>query len=114
MDDLLKKPGDVLEGNGNLLKHGRFIAVVDYHLAIPTQTHFIVNPTGGLHMDYQDHLGGFILLKPDDAGKIETVGYTLELADKSKKQITVERRYKEVTHKGEPRISFWIKGKPAS
>jgi|GEM_PF-1466800 len=102
-------PGDVLEGHGVLLQQGRLIASVDYHLTIPSQTHFLINPTGTFsHLDYEDHVGGFILLKPDDADTVALTGYTLELANKSKKQITVQRRYKKITHQGQPRVSFWV------
>jgi hypothetical protein len=102
-------PGDTLEGRGQLLQHGRLIAQIDYHLTIPTETHFVINPTGNLRFDYEDYLGGFILLKPDDAPKISLTEYTLELASKIKKPIRVERRYKEIEHRGEPRVSFWVK-----
>ena len=53
--------------------------------------------------------GGFILLTPDDANKISLTDYTLELASKSKKSIRIERRYKKIKHKNQPRISFWVK-----
>ncbi len=103
-------PGDVLEGRGLLLQHGRLIAGVDYHLTIPHQTHFIINPTGGLQFDYDDHLGGFILLAPDDAEKVSvSTEYTLELASKSKKTVRIERRYKKIKRQGKARISFWVK-----
>ncbi len=102
-------PGDILEGRGLLLQHGRLIAHIDYHLTIPTQTHFVINPTGSFSLDYEDYLAGFILLASDDAEKISLTEYTLELADKSKKNILVERRYKDIEHKGEARVSFWVK-----
>ena len=102
-------PGDTLEGRGVLLQHGRLVADVDYHLTIPRQIHFIIVPTGGFHPDYEAHLGGFILLTPADADKISLTEYTLELADKTKKTIRVDRRYKETKHKGEARVSFWVK-----
>ena len=108
MNTPLINPGDVLQGHGALLRRGRLIAAVDYHLTIPSQTHFLINPTGKLRLDYEDHAGGFILLKPDDAETLSLTDYTLELANKSKKNITVERRYKEITHKGQPRVSFWV------
>lgn len=102
-------PGDVLEGHGALLRQGRLIAAVDYHLTIPSQTHFLINPTGKLRLDYENHAGGFILLHPDDADTISpSDDYTLELASKTKKSVTVQRRYKEVTHQGQPRVSFWV------
>jgi hypothetical protein len=102
-------PGDVLEGTGLLLQHGRLIAGVDYHLTIPHQTHFVINPTGSFKLDYEDHLGGFVLVKPEDAEKIAMTEYTLELASKSRKTIRVERRYKQIDHKGKERVSFWVK-----
>lgn len=102
-------PGDSLEGHGTLLQQGRLVAGVDYHLTIPRQTHFIIVPTGGLTPNYEAHLGGFILLDPADADKISLTEYTLELADKSKKTIRVERRYKETKHRGAVRVSFWVK-----
>lgn len=102
-------PGDILEGSGVLLQQGRLIARVDYHLTIPRETHFVINPTGSFRLDYEDHLGGFVLLAPDDAEKISLTEYTLELTNKNKKTIRVERRYKEIRHKGEERVSFWVK-----
>ncbi|MEM7346168.1 MAG: hypothetical protein AAF485_18160 [Chloroflexota bacterium] len=103
-------PGESLEGQGQLLQHGRLIAWVDYHLTMPTDTHFTINPTGNFNLDYDKHLGGFVLLKPDDADKI-TVSetYTLELVNKHRRTIVIERRYKKIKHQGEPRISFWVK-----
>ena len=102
-------PGDILEGRGVLLQQGRLVAGVDYHLTIPRQTHFIVVPPAGIRPDYEAHLGGFILVNPADADQVSLTEYTLELADKTKKTILVERRYKEMRHKGEPRVSFWVK-----
>ena len=46
-------PGDVLEGCGRLLQHGRLVVEVDYHLTIPRDLYFIINPTGSLHLDYE-------------------------------------------------------------
>lgn len=109
MSDSLKIPGDVLEGHGNLLQHGRLVAPVDYHLTIPDQTYFFINPTGEFSLSYDKYRGGFILLKPDNADTLALDTYTLELADKHKMNIQVERRYKKVKHNGNPRISFWIK-----
>lgn len=102
-------PGDVLEGQGRLLDHGRLVAEVDYHLTIPHQTHFFMNPTGKLRADYDTHLGGFILVAPADEPKILLQAYTLELASKSKRSIQIERRYKEIKHQGKPRVSYWVK-----
>lgn len=102
-------PGDTLAGRGLLLQQGRLVANVDYHLTIPRQAHFIIVPPGGFSGDYDVHMGGFILLTPADAAKISLVEYTLELADKTKKLIRVERRYKEINHHGEKRVSFWVK-----
>ena len=107
----LKNPGDVLEGQGNLLQQGRRVANVDYHLTIPNLTHFLINPTGKIQSDYTEHAGGFILLTPEDAENISLTEYTLELSDKSKHTIHIERRYKRIKHKGETRISFWVKVK---
>lgn len=102
-------PGDVLEGRGALLQYGRLVAPVDYHLTIPSETHFFINPTGNFRLDYDDHISGFILLALDDADKIKLADYTLELVNKHRRAIRVERRYKQIKHKGEPRISFWVK-----
>ncbi len=102
-------PGDTLEGHGHLWQQGRLIAPVDYHLSIPRETHFILNPTGSLQLDYDAYLAGFILLTPADAEKISLTEYTLELADKTRKTIRVERRYQQTKHKGELRLSFWVK-----
>jgi hypothetical protein len=109
MTNSLAIPGDSLEGRGALLQHGRLIAHVDYHLTIPHQTHFFINPMGNFQVNYEDYAGGFILLAPADADKLSLTDYTLELANKSKKTVRVERRYKNINHKGEPRISFWVK-----
>ncbi len=109
MSDSLQKPGDVLEGQGQLLQHGRLIAAVDYHLTIPNQTYFFINPTGEFSLSYDKYKGGFILLKPEDADTLALETYTLELADKYKMKVLVERKYKKVKHKGHSRISFWIK-----
>lgn len=49
------------------------------------------------------------MLKPEDADTLILDTYTLELADKYKMKVLVERRYKKVNHNGNPRISFWIK-----
>ncbi|RME70099.1 MAG: hypothetical protein D6784_17235 [Chloroflexi bacterium] len=103
------EPGDTLEGKGLLLKHGRIVAEVDYHLTIPRRTHFFINPTGKLHFDYEDYLGGFILLDPPAADRLELAEYTLELASKARKTIVVERRYKKISHRGKPKVSFWVK-----
>lgn len=93
-----------------MLQHGRLVAAVDYHLTIPHETHFIINPTGRLHFDYDDHLGGFILVAPEDAGQIVVEAeYTLEMANKHKKTLQVERRYKKIKRKGKERISFWVR-----
>lgn len=92
-----------------LLQHGRLIAEVDYHLAVPTEVHFIINPASILHPNYDLYLSGFILLTPAEAEKISLAEYTLELADKTKKTIRVERRYKQMKHKGADFISFWVK-----
>lgn len=102
-------PGDTLAGRGRLLQQGRLLAEVDYHLTIPRQTHFIIVPSGGLSDDYGAYLGGFILLTLADAAKITLTEYTLELADKTKKVVRVERRYKEISHHGEKQVSFWVK-----
>jgi hypothetical protein len=102
-------PGDTLEGRGVLLQQGRLVAGVDYHLTIPRQTHFIIVPSGGVRPDYEAHLGGFILLAPADADRVSLAEYTLELADKTKKIVRVERRYKKMKHKGQERVSFWVK-----
>jgi len=102
-------PGDVLEGRGCLLHQGRLVAPVDYHLTIPRETHFVINPTGSFSLDYDQHLGGFILLSLNEADNISLADYTLELADKSKKTIRVERRYKKIRFNGQLRISFWVK-----
>jgi hypothetical protein len=47
----------VLTGRGSLLQKGRLIAFVDYHLTIPRQSHFIMNPTGNLRVKYEDQVG---------------------------------------------------------
>ena len=102
-------PGDVLEGRGLLLQQGRPVADVDYHLTIPRDLYFILNSGGSFRLDYEDYLGGFILVPPGDAKKISLTEYTLELGDKRKKKIQVERRYKKSDFKGQERISYWVK-----
>ena len=102
-------PGDILEGSGELLQQGRLVAKVDYHLTIPREIYLIINPTGGFARDYESHLGGFIMVPPVEAAAIGLDEYTLELADKRKKIIRVERRYKQVKRKGENWVSFWVK-----
>ena len=109
MANSLENPGDVLEGQGQLLHHGQLVARIDYLLTIPTQIHFLINPTGKLNTNYEDYAGGFILLRPEDADTLALDKYTLELADKRKTTVRVERRYAEVKHKAGPRISFWVK-----
>lgn len=109
MTNTLENPGDTINGQGVLLQHGRLIAKVDYHLSIPTQTHFFINPTGKIQSDYSDYAAGFILLSPEDAAKMSLADYTLELSDKTKQNIRVERQYKKIKHNGFPRISFWVK-----
>lgn len=102
-------PGDVFEGHGHLWQQGRLIASVDYHLSIPRETHFIINPTGSLQPDYDTYLAGFILLTLADAEKISLTEYTLELADQTRKRIRVERRYHKIKYTGQERVSFWVK-----
>jgi len=102
-------PGDTLEGHGLLLQHGRLVAEVDYHLTIPSETHFFVNPTGRFRLDYEEHLGGFIVIRPADEEKISLREYTLELANKHKRLIRVERRYKRIKRNGKARISYWVR-----
>ena len=110
---MLREPGEFLEGTGILLRHGRFITQVDYHLAVPTLTHFLVNRPGELFTDYGDHTGGFILVRPEDAGKLDMVDYTLELAEKNRISITLVRPYKKFERAGESWASFWITVKTA-
>ena len=107
----LGEPGDFLEGTGILLQHGRVITQVDYHLAVPTLTHFLVNRPGELFTDYADYVGGFILVRPEDAGKLDMVDYTLELAEKNRITVTLVRPYKKIERAGESWVSFWIAAK---
>lgn len=109
----LGDPGDFLEGIGILLQQGRIITQVEYYLAVPTLTHFLVNRPGELFTDYADYAGGFILVRPEDADKLELVDYTLELAEKKRISITVVRPYKKLERAGELRVSFWITAKTA-
>lgn len=108
MADQLTNPGDAIEGRGVLLFQGRRIAEVNYHLAVPTQTHFFVNPAGNLRAEYRDAAGGFILLKPADAEQVACTDYLLELDNRRRLSIRVERRYKKITHAGQPRVSFYV------
>jgi hypothetical protein len=107
----LGEPGDFLEGTGILLRHGRIITRVDYHLAVPTLTHFLVNRPGELFTDYGDDVGGFILVRPKDAEKLEMADYTLELAEKNRISVTLVRPYKQIERAGESWMSFWITAK---
>ena len=107
----LGEPGDFLEGTGILLQHGRAITQVDYHLAVPTLTHFLVSRPGELFTDYADYAGGFILVRPEDAGKLDMVDYTLELAEKNRISVTLVRPYKKIERAGESWVSFWIQAK---
>jgi hypothetical protein len=52
---------------------------------------------------------GFILLTPQDAENLSLADYTLELAGRSLEHIRIERRYKEIEHKGQARLSFWVR-----
>jgi hypothetical protein len=105
----MMNPGDTLEGRGAILQHGRLVAEVDYHLTIPDDLHFFMNPTGRLHFNYEEHLGGFILVAPEDEAHLDLTEYTLELFNKHRKTIQIQRRYKKIKHKGEARISYWVK-----
>jgi hypothetical protein len=108
MPALLENPGDTFEGQGLLLQHGRSIAPVAYHLAIPGQLHFAVNPPTGVKVNYAAYVSGFVLVPQAIAAAIELAHYTLELADKSRMQIIVTRRYKAVDYQGKPHVSFWV------
>lgn len=102
-------PGETLKGQGQLLQHGRLIAEIDYHLTIPSSTHFVINPIGKLNFNFDDYLAGFVLVNPAEAGQLKAgAEYTLELQNKAKLPIRVDRRYKQVEHQGQARISFWI------
>ena len=109
MTGQLTNPGDSLEGAGLLLQQGRIVARVHYHLSIPTQTHFLVNPSGGLKPEYASHAGGFVLVASTEAESLKSGEYILELVDKGKKTIHVERRYKALKYGGRPCVSFWVK-----
>ncbi len=108
MSDPFANPGDVLEGQGVLLQHGRRIADIHYHLTIPNQTHFIINPAAKFKINYADYATGFILVSPANAPQLKLAAYTLELSDKSKKHIQIERRYKKIKRENETFISFGI------
>ncbi len=107
----LSAPGDAVEGAGYLLQHGRIITSIHYHLSIPTQTHFLVNLPGSLSAAYTNFAAGFVLV-PASAANLPLGQYTLELADKSRQPVTVERRYKQVMHRGRQCISFWVTALP--
>lgn len=102
------KAKHTLEGRGVLLEHGRLIAHVDYHLAPPSHTHLFSQATSSLKSTEPQHLSGFILL-PTAKQDLPLRAYTLELANKERLSIVVERRYKKIRHGGEARISFWVK-----
>lgn len=104
-----ENPGDILEGSGLLLKQGRLIAPVEYHLSIPTQTHFLINPTGKFRADYREYVAGFILILPEHTKNVTLGNYTLEFADKRKIEIQIERAYKNTQHRGQEYRSFWVK-----
>ncbi|RME97840.1 MAG: hypothetical protein D6768_18745 [Chloroflexi bacterium] len=89
------------------------IAPVEYHLSIPTQTHFLVNPSGNFKADYREYAAGFILILPENAKNVTLGGtYTLQFADKRKKEIRIERKYKNTKHRGKTYHSFWVKITP--
>lgn len=102
------KAKHTLEGRGVLLEHGRLIAHVDYHLAPPTHTHLFSQAKPNLNLSEPQLLSGFILL-PTANKDLPLRAYTLELANKERLSIVVERRYKKIRHEGETRISFWVK-----
>lgn len=104
-----ENPGDILEGSGLLLKQGRLIAPVECHLSIPSQTHFLINPTGNFRTDYREYAAGFVLVLPEHAKNVTLGNYTLELADKRKIKIQIERTYKNTQHQGQEYCSFWVK-----
>jgi hypothetical protein len=106
---MFNKPGDTIEGSGVLLKQGRIVTQVDYHLAVPTQTHFLVNPGGSIEFDYEDHVGGFILVPLEDAETLALADYSLELADKTRLSIRITQVYARVKRDGISKKSFWVK-----
>ncbi len=101
--------GDVLEGRGLLLQQGQPIATVDYHLTIPEDSHLMTTLARLFHFNHQKEISGFILLPLKEAETITLTDYTLQLANDGMKTIRIERRYKKINHRGEERISFWVK-----
>jgi hypothetical protein len=106
---LFMNPGDTLEGHGLLWQQGHLVAHVDYYLTIPRELYFVINPGSDFKRDYEAHLGGFIYVPLTDATSLTLDEYTLELADKTKKVIRIEHRYKQNKRRGQLWLSFWVK-----
>ncbi|MDM8528866.1 hypothetical protein QUF58_11755 [Anaerolineales bacterium HSG24] len=103
------KSGDFIEGRGLLWLDDNPVAAVDYHLAMPQESHFWLNPLAHLRFEADEHVGGFILVRPQDSDRIAQIQYTLQLSDQSKRLIQVERRYKEIRQEHQVKIAFWVK-----
>ncbi|GAB4460698.1 MAG: hypothetical protein Kow0031_40130 [Anaerolineae bacterium] len=113
MSNPLSTPGDAVEGAGYLLQRGRVIAGVYYHLSVPTQTHFLVNQPGSPVGPYSDFVSGFVLVPIDQTPPLSPGEYSLELSDKSRRLIKIERRYRQVKHRGRECVSYWVSVLPA-
>ncbi|MDM8530040.1 hypothetical protein QUF63_02635 [Anaerolineales bacterium HSG25] len=103
------RPGDFVEGRGMLWLDDNPVAGVEYHLAMPQESHFWLNPLAHLHFETDEHVGGFILVRPQDCARITMTEYTLQLSDQSKRLIQVERRYKEMRQEYQTKIAFWVR-----
>jgi len=96
-----------IEGRGMLWRHDNPVVAVDYHLTIPLETPYTLNPLDNLRLTSPDPAGGFILLRPQDEIKINLTDYILQTAQHGKKTIWIEQRYKKTTHHGQERVAFW-------
>lgn len=100
--------GDYRQGRGMLWRDNNPVVGVDYHLAMPQQSYFFLNPIGNLRFEGDKNLGGFILIRPQDEAKIKLTDYLLQMADQTQRKIRVDYRYRETTHQGQPRIAYWV------
>jgi len=102
-------PGDFIEGRGLLWLDDNPVIAVDYHLTVPQESHFFLNPLAHLRFDADEHVGGFILIRSQDSDRIALIQYILQLSDQSKRLIQVERQYKEMKQGSQTKMAFWVK-----
>jgi len=101
-------PNNFIEGRGMLWHDGNPVAAVDYHLTVPQESDFVMNPLSQLQFE-ETQVSGFILIRPQDEAQLSNdIIYTLQLQDHSKRTIQIKRKYKNSTYQGQPRLVFWI------